>query len=42
MNHEEYKKIIIEMLNKLDESDEKFLKQLRILLKNHIERKRGR
>lgn len=42
MNHEEYKKIIIEMLNKLDESDEKFLKQLRILLKNHLERKRGR
>lgn len=42
MNHEEYKKIIIEMLNRLDESDEKFLKQLRILLKNHLERKRGR
>lgn len=42
MNHEEYKKIIIEMLSKLDESDEKFLKQLRILIKNHIERKRGR
>lgn len=41
MNHEEYKKTIAEMLNKLDESDEKFLKQLRILLRNHLERKRG-
>lgn len=39
---EEYKSYIVEMLDKLDSSDEIFLKQLIILIKKHLERKRGR
>lgn len=39
---EEYKSYIVEMLDKLDSSDETFLKQLIILIKKHLERKRGR
>ena len=39
---EEYKSCIVEMLDKLDSSDETFLKQLIILIKKHLERKRGR
>ncbi len=38
---EEYKSYIVEMLDKLDSSDETFLKQLIILIKKHLERKRG-
>ena len=38
---EEYKNYIVEMLDKLDSSDETFLKQLIILIKKHLERKRG-
>lgn len=38
----EYKNYIAEMLNKLDDSDESFLKQLCVLIKKHFERKRGR
>lgn len=38
----EYKSCIVEMLNKLDDSDESFLKQLYVLIKKHLERKRGR
>lgn len=41
MKNEEYKNKIMEMLNKLDESDERFLKQLCILLRNHLKRKNG-
>lgn len=39
---EEYKSCIVEMLDKLDSSDETFLKQLIILIKKHLKRKRGR
>lgn len=39
---DEYKEYIVEMLNKLDDSDEVFLKQLIILIRKHLERKRGR
>lgn len=39
---DEYKEYIVEMLDKLDESDETFLKQLIILIRKHLERKRGR
>ena len=38
---EEYKSYIVEMLDKLDSSDATFLKQLIILIKKHLERKRG-
>ena len=38
----EYKSYIVEMLNKLDDSDESFLKQLCVLIRKHLERKRGR
>lgn len=36
-----YKKIIIELIEKLEESDERFLKQLYTIIKKHIERKEG-
>lgn len=39
---DEYKECIIEMLDKLDPSDETFLRQLIILIRKHFERKRGR
>lgn len=38
----EHKSYIIEMLDKLDDSDESFLKQLCVLIRKHLERKRGR
>ena len=38
----EYKSYIVEMLNKLEDSDESFLKQLCVLIRKHLERKRGR
>lgn len=41
MKNEEYKKIIVEMLNYLNDSDIVFLKQIYTLIKKHIERKRG-
>lgn len=41
MKNEEYKKIIVEMLNYLDDSDIVFLKKIYTLIKKHIERKRG-
>ncbi len=34
-----YKKIIIEFMEKLEESDERFLKQLYTIIKKHLERK---
>ena len=39
---DDHKEYIVEMLDKLDESDETFLKQLIILIRKHLERKRGR
>ncbi len=42
MKNEEYKKIIIEMLNYLDDSDIAFLRKIYTLIKRHIERERGR
>lgn len=42
MKNEEYKKIIVEMLNYLNDSDIVFLKQVYTLIKKHLERKRGR
>ena len=38
----EYKEYIIEMLDKLDDTDEIFLKQLCVIIRKHIERNRGR
>ena len=32
----EYKSYIVEMLNKLDDSDESFLKQLCVLIRKHL------
>lgn len=39
--HMSYKKIIIELVEKLEESDERFLKQLYTIIKKHLERKEG-
>ena len=39
---DEYKEYIMEMLDKLDSSDETFLRQLISLIRKHLERKRGR
>ena len=41
MNGEEYKKLIMGLLNELDETDRKFLVQLYTIIKKHFER-RGR
>lgn len=41
MKNGDYKKIIIEMLNYLDDSDITFLKKIYTLIKRHIERGRG-
>lgn len=38
----EYKEYIIEMLDKLDDTDEIFLKQLCVIIRKHIDRNRGR
>ncbi len=38
----EYKTYIIEMLEKLDDTDIAFLKQVYAIIRVHIERKRGR
>ena len=38
----EYKEYIIEMLNKLDDTDEAFLKQLCVIIRKHIDKSRGR
>lgn len=35
-----YKTAIYKMLNNIDDTDEKFLKQLYTLIKKHLERKR--
>lgn len=35
----EYKKVIIQLLDQLDESDFRFLKQLYIIIKKHLEKK---
>lgn len=42
MNASECKKVIIEMLECLDQTDIIFLRQIYTLLKKHLERKRGR
>lgn len=39
MENEEYIKIIIEMFQKLDNTDNQFLKQIYTLFKKHLERK---
>lgn len=39
MKHIPYIKQIIEMLEKLDVSDEQFIKQIYILIRNHIQKK---
>lgn len=39
---DEYKQQIMEMLDKLDSSDETFLRQLIVLIRKHLDRKRGR
>ena len=36
---DEYKEYIVEMLDKLDESDEIFLKQLCVIIRKHLDRK---
>ena len=41
MKNEEYKKIIVEMLDYLNDSDIVFLKQICTLIKKHLERNRG-
>lgn len=41
MNGIDCKKLIIEMLECLDESDNTFLRQIYTLIKKHLERKRG-
>ena len=41
MSNEECKKIIVEMLGYLDESDVLFLRQIYTLLKKHLARKWG-
>ncbi len=38
----EYKEYIIEMLDKLNDTDETFLKQLCVIIQKHIDRNRGR
>ena len=35
----EYKKVIIQLLDQLDESDFRFLKKLYIIIKKHMEKK---
>lgn len=42
MINEDYKKLIMQMLENLDESDAGFLRQIYTLIKRHLERKRGR
>lgn len=42
MKNEDCKKLVIQMLNYLDESDTAFLRQIYTLIKKHLERKRGR
>lgn len=39
MSNEEYKAIINQLLNRLDDSDNKFMKQIYTLVKKHLERK---
>lgn len=39
MSNEEYKAIINQFLNRLDDSDNKFMKQIYTLVKKHLERK---
>lgn len=41
MKNENCKKLIIQMINCLDESDNYFLWQIYTLIKKHLERKRG-
>lgn len=38
----EHKEYVIEMLNKLDDTDETFLKQLCVIIRKHIDKSRGR
>ncbi len=40
MSVEEYKSVIVKMLQKLDESDHLFLRQIYTIMKKHLERKR--
>ncbi len=42
MSAEEYKSVIVKMLQKLDESDHLFLRQIYTIMKKHLERKRLR
>lgn len=42
MKKADYKKLVIQMLNYLDESDDRFLQQIYTLIKKHLERKGGR
>ncbi len=39
MSAEEYKSVIVKMLQKLDESDYLFLRQIYTIMKKHLERK---
>lgn len=39
MNTEEYKSIIIQMFQKMDESDCIFMKQIYTIVKKHLEKK---
>lgn len=41
MKKADYKKLVIQMLDYLDESDNYFLWQIYTLIKKHLERKRG-
>lgn len=42
MEREKYITEIIQMIHKLDQSDEIFIKQLYIIVKKHFVKKRGR
>lgn len=41
MNEKDYQKIIVKMINKMDETDIRFLKQIYTLVIKHLERKKG-
>ena len=41
MNHDDYVKIILSMLGRLDESDARFLKQLYTIIRRYLTRKEG-
>lgn len=41
MSNQEYMNILLELFKELDESDNKFLKQLLTLVRHHLKRKGG-